>query len=182
MMNLAEYRRPIVTAWPTSCPGPHWSTTGVVLNKDGSFSARRVFVDRIWTPPCRPNWSRRRPSEQRVASSRLRLGDLRRGAAARLPTAIPKARFPDAASAPGRCQNGAREFEEEGAHYESSYFLTLSLLAAARRHRARGRLALRGPRRRQGRGPRGANAGFVDRTDRVLRLVEGFMPEAELAR
>ncbi len=89
----------------------------------------------------------------------------------------PASEFPDAASRLVDAERKA-QFEEEGAHFESRYFLTLLWLPpaddAARaeawlyENRAHGRADWRA-----------ALEGFVDRTDRVLALLEGFMPEAD---
>ena len=50
MLNLAEYRqRPALLAdW---LPWAGLVAPGVVLNKDGSFSARPAFAGRTWTAP-----------------------------------------------------------------------------------------------------------------------------------
>jgi type IV secretion system protein VirB4 len=71
------------------------------------------------------------------------------------------------------------QFEEEGTHFESSYYLTLLFLPPPE-EAARAEAWLYEGRAREG----GIDAnetlkGFIDRTDRVLQLVEGFVPEAE---
>src|SRR3546814_6053976 len=83
--------------------------------------------------------------------------------------------FPEAASALIDAERKA-DFEEEGAHFESSYFLTLLYLPPAE-DVARAESWLY-----EGKAQGGVNAreilrGFVDRTDRLLQLIEGFMPE-----
>ena len=70
------------------------------------------------------------------------------------------------------------QFEEEGAHFESRYFLTLVWLPPAE-DAARAEAWLYEGRDRDGADWRAALGGFIDRTDRVLALVDGFMPEAE---
>ncbi len=70
------------------------------------------------------------------------------------------------------------QFEEEGAHFESRYFLTLLWLPPAD-NSARAEAWLYENRPHDGADWRAALDGFVDRTDRVLALVEGLMPEAE---
>src|SRR3546814_15792307 len=83
--------------------------------------------------------------------------------------------FPEAASALIDAERKA-DFEEEGAHFESSYFLTLLYLPPAEVvARAESWLY-------EGKAQGGVNAreilrGFVDRTDRLLQLLEGFMPD-----
>ncbi|OYW97455.1 MAG: conjugal transfer protein TrbE, partial [Rhizobiales bacterium 32-66-8] len=69
------------------------------------------------------------------------------------------------------------QFDEAGAHYESSYYLTLLWLPPAE-NAARADAWLyegRGDRTASGREALGQ---FVDRAERVLAMVEGFMPEA----
>jgi hypothetical protein len=89
----------------------------------------------------------------------------------------PDSEFPDAAS---RLVDAERrgQFEEEGAHFESRYFLTLLWLPPAD-DAARAEAWLYENRAQGGADWRAALDGFVDRTDRVLALIEGFMPEAE---
>ena len=75
--------------------------------------------------------------------------------------------------------SAGRQFEEEGAHFESAYFLTFLFLPPAE-EAARAEAWLYEGRVRDG----GTDAhemlnGFLDRTDRILQLVEGFMPEAQ---
>jgi type IV secretion system protein VirB4 len=69
------------------------------------------------------------------------------------------------------------QFEEEGAHYESAYFLTFLYLPPAEDAARAERLLYERPERGQAAGAHQVLRGFVDRTDRVLQLVEGFMPE-----
>ncbi len=69
------------------------------------------------------------------------------------------------------------QFEEEGAHFESAYFLTFVWLPPVdAADRAEGWLYEN--RAAAGADGRAALTGFVDRTDRVLALLDGFMPEA----
>ncbi|AYM82168.1 putative conjugal transfer protein TrbE part 2 [Agrobacterium tumefaciens str. Kerr 14] len=68
------------------------------------------------------------------------------------------------------------QFEESGSLYESSYFLTFVwLLPAEEASRMQGWLYE--GRERSGVDPWELLKGFIDRTDRVLHLVEGFVPE-----
>jgi type IV secretion system protein VirB4 len=69
------------------------------------------------------------------------------------------------------------QFEEAGAHYESSYFLTFLFLPPAEGVAMTERLLYEGSNRTIGADAREVLRGFVDRTNRVLQLVEGFMPE-----
>ena len=93
----------------------------------------------------------------------------------------PRQPFPDAVSALVDVERRA-QFEEEGAHFESRYFLTFLWLPPAEDAARAEALALRGRDRATGVDAREVLRGFVDRTDRVLQLVEGFMPEVRLAR
>ena len=88
----------------------------------------------------------------------------------------PESRFPDAASALIDAERKA-DFEEEGAHYESSYYLTFLYLPPAE-DAARAESWLYEGKAQSGVDARAILRGFVDRTDRVLQLVEGFMPES----
>ena len=69
------------------------------------------------------------------------------------------------------------QFEEAGAHYESSYFLTFLYLPPAEGTAKAERLLYEGSNRTVDADAREVLRGFVDRTNRVLQLVEGFMPE-----
>jgi type IV secretion system protein TrbE len=85
--------------------------------------------------------------------------------------------FPDAVSRLVDAERRAH-FKEEGAHFESRHFLTLLWLPPAE-DAARAESWLYENRSRDGADWRGTLAGFIDRADRVLALIEGFMPEAE---
>lgn len=69
------------------------------------------------------------------------------------------------------------QFEEAGAHYESSYYLTLVYLPPAEGAALAERLLYEGSNRPVGADAREVLAGFVDRTNRVLQLIESFMPK-----
>lgn len=84
--------------------------------------------------------------------------------------------FPDAASALVDAERRA-QFEEAGAHYESSYFLTFLYLPPPEGTAKTERLLYEGSNRTVDADGREILRGFVDRTNRVLQLVEGFMPE-----
>ena len=89
----------------------------------------------------------------------------------------PESHFPDAVSRLVDAERRA-QFEEEAAHFESRYFLTLLWLPPPE-DAARAESWLYENRSRDGADWRGALAGFIDRTDRLLALIEGFMPEAD---
>jgi type IV secretory pathway VirB4 component len=173
MMNLAEYRR-TATRLADYLPWAALVGPGVVLNKDGSSSARRAFAAPIWIPPSRPSWSPSPAAQQRLPPSRLGLGDLRRGAAQR-GRDLSRQPFPDPASALVDAERKA-DFEEAGAHFVSSYFLTFLYLPPAE-DAARAETWLYEGREQSGVDPMKILRGFIDRTDRVLALLDGFMPE-----
>ena len=174
MLNLAEYRnRPAGLA--DFLPWAALVAEGVVLNKDGSFQRTARFRG--------PDLDSSTPAELVGVTARLnnalrRLGsgwaifvEAQRVAA----QTYPHSSFPDAASALVDLER-QDAFEEAGAHFESRYFLTFVWLPPAEdASRIEGWLY-------EGRAQTGVDPwellrGFVDRTDRVLQLVEGFMPE-----
>ena len=95
--------------------------------------------------------------------------------------AYPPSRFPDAASALVDAERRA-QFEEEGAHFESAYFLTFLYLPPAEDAARAERLLYEGRERGQAADAHEALRGFVDRTDRVLQLVEGLHAGVPVAR
>jgi type IV secretion system protein TrbE len=174
MMNLAEYRNRNARL-ADYLPWVALVGDGVVLNKDGSFQRTARFRG--------PDLDSAVPAELIAVAGRLNNAFRRLGSgwaifveAQRHPSnSYPDSRFPDAASALVDAERKA-SFEEAGAHFESSYFLTFTYLPPAEdAARAEGWLY-------EGRETKGVDAqealtGFADRTDRVLRLVDAFMPE-----
>ena len=73
--------------------------------------------------------------------------------------------------------SAAPNSKQEGAHYESSYFLTFLYLPPPEDAARAERFLYEGRDRNEDADAREVQRGFVDRTDRVLGLVEGFMPE-----
>jgi len=175
MMNLAEYRR-TARHLADYLPWAALVAKGVILNKDGSFERTAKFRG--------PDLDSATPAELVAITSRLNNALRRLGSgwaifieAQRTPAnRYPRDQFPDPVS---RLVDEERraQFEEEGAHFESRYFLTLVWLPPVE-DAARAEGWLYEGRDHQGADWRGALAGFVDRTDRVLALIEGFMPEA----
>jgi len=174
-MNLAEYRkRPALLA--DYLPWAALVAKGVVLNKDGSFQRTARFRG--------PDLDSATPAELIGTTARLnnalrRLGsgwaifvEAQRDAANR----YPESRFPDAVSALVDAERKA-QFEEEGAHFESAYYLTLCWLPPAE-DAARAEAWLYEGRAKGGVDGREVLRGFIDRTSRVLQLVEGFVPDA----
>jgi type IV secretory pathway VirB4 component/type IV secretory pathway TrbF-like protein len=176
MMSLAEYRRKAqilsdFLLWAALV------AKGAVLNKDGSFQRTARFRG--------PDLDSATPSELVAISGHLNNALRRLGSgwgifveAQRQPdNRYPESFFPDAVSRLVDAERRA-QFEEEGAHFENRYFLTLVWLPPAE-DAARAESWLYENRSRDGADWRGALAGFIDRTDRVLALIEGFMPEAD---
>src|SRR5271166_4284338 len=163
MMNLAEYRRrsqSLVDFLP-------WAALveeGVVLNKDGSFQRAAKFRG--------PDLESATPAELVGVTARLNNALRRLGSgwalfveASRVPAQnYPRSEFPDRVSALVDAERRA-QFEAEGAHFESFYFLTFVWMPPAEdSSRAEGWLY-------EGKSQQGADAkellkGFADRTDR----------------
>ena len=175
MLNLAEYRKK-PQALADFLPWAALVAPGVIANKDGSFQRTARFRG--------PDLDSATPAELVSTTARLN-GALRRlGSgwavfveAQRVPAnRYPRSRFSDAASALVEMERRF-QFEEEGAHFESAYFLTLVWLPPVdAADRAEGWLYEN--RAAAGADGRAALTGFIDRTDRVLALLDGFMPEA----
>jgi type IV secretion system protein TrbE len=177
MLNLAEYRKkPQCLA--DFLPWAALVAKGVVLNKDGSLQRTARFRG--------PDLDSATPSELVGAAARLNNALRRLGsgwaifveASRHAAQGYPHSTFPDPVSALVDTERCA-QFEEQGTHFESSYYLTLLFLPPAE-EAARAEAWLYEGRAREG----GIDAnetlkGFIDRTDRVLQLVEGFVPEAE---
>jgi len=148
---------------------------GVVLNKDGALQRTARFRG--------PDLDSATAAELVATAGRLNNALRRLGSgwalfveAQRNPVeAYPTSRFPDPVSALVDEERRA-DFVAAGAHFDSAYFLTfLYLPPAESAGKAEAWLY-------EGRGDRSIDwqavlAGFVDRTDRILALVEGFVPE-----
>ena len=149
---------------------------GVVLNKDGSLQRTAKIRG--------PDLDSATPAELTATAARLnnalrRLGsgwalfvEARRDPA----SAYPQSQFPDPASALVDLER-REQFAEAGASFESRYFLTLLWRPPAEEEARIGAWMI------EGRETRGVDAweqvqAFIARTDRVLQLVEGFMPLA----
>ncbi|GEC59165.1 type IV secretion/conjugal transfer VirB4 family ATPase [Bradyrhizobium japonicum] len=174
MLNLAEYRnRPHSLA--DFLPWAALVEKGVVLNKDGAFQRTARFRG--------PDLDSATPAELVGVTARLNNALRRLGSgwaifveAQRIAAqTYPHNTFPDAASALVDLER-RDAFEEAGAHFESRYFLTFVWLPPAE-DASRIENWLYEGRAQSGVDPRELLRGFVDRTNRVLQLVEGFMPE-----
>ena len=174
MMNLAEYRR-TDTRLADFLPWAALVETGVVLNKDGSFQRTARFrgpdLDSAVAAELVAVAGRLNNAFRRLGSGWAIFVEAQRHAAGH----YPDSRFPDAASALVDAERKA-DFDEEGAHYESSYFLTIVYLPPAEDAARAERILYEGRERAEGADAREVLRGFVDRTDRMLQLVEGFMP------
>jgi type IV secretion system protein VirB4 len=175
MLNLSEYRR-FTTRLADFLPWAALVDAGIVLNKDGSFQRTARFRG--------PDLDSAVPAELVAVAGRLNNALRRLGSgwavfveAQRYSSnAYPPSSCPDVASALVDAERRA-QFEEEGAHYESAYFVTLLYLPPAEDAARAERFLYEGRDRGQAADGHEALRGFVDRTDRVLQLVEGFMPE-----
>ena len=174
MMNLAEYRRS-ASRLADFLPWVALAAEGVVLNKDGSFQRTAKFRG--------PDLDSAVAAELVAVASRINNAFRRLGSgwsifveAQRSEAAIyPASTFPDPASGLVDAERRA-DFEAEGVHFVSGYFLTFLLLPAAE-EAARAENWLYEGRERRGVDPNELLRSFVDRTDRVLALLDGFMPE-----
>ena len=175
MMSLAEYRRSTAQL-ADFLPWAALVDEGIVLNKDGSFQRTAKFRG--------PDLDSAVPAELVGVAGRLNNALRRLGSgwavfveAQRQPAGkYPEGYFPDVASALVDVERRA-EFEQEGAHYESSYFLTFLYLPPPEDPARAERFLYEGRDRSEDANAREVQRGFVDRTERVLGLVEGFMPE-----
>lgn len=174
MMNLAEYRNHNARL-ADFLPWAALLSEGVVLNKDGSFQRTARFRG--------PDLDSAVPAELVAVAGRLnnafrRLGsgwaifvEAQRHASNRYPDSM----FPDAASALVEAERKA-DFEQAGAHFESDYFLTFVWLPSTE-DAARAETWLYEGRDAAGVDPHEIMLGFIDRTDRLIRLIEAFMPD-----
>jgi type IV secretion system protein VirB4 len=176
MMNLAEYRSKsdrLADFLPWVC----LVAEGVVLNKDGAFQRTARFRG--------PDLDSATPAELVAVTARLN-GALRRlGSgwavfveAQRVPAlSYPVSEFPDAVSELVDVER-REQFREEGAHFESFYYLTL-LWMPPPEEAARAEAWLYEGRAKTGVDLKELLASFIDRTSRILHLAETFMPAAE---
>ncbi len=176
MMNLSEYRTKsarLADFLPWVC----LVAEGVVLNKDGAFQRTARFRG--------PDLDSATPAELVAVAARLNSALRRLGSgwavfveAQRVPAVTyPVSDFPDAVSELVDVER-REQFREEGAHFESFYYLTLLWMPLAE-EAARAESWLYEGRSKTGVDPRELLKSFIDRTGRMLHLVEGFMPEAE---
>ncbi|MBR3192741.1 conjugal transfer protein TrbE [Bosea sp. (in: a-proteobacteria)] len=174
MMSLREYRSDAAHL-ADFLPWAALVGEGAVLNKDGSFQRTARFRG--------PDLDSATPAELVATTARLNNALRRLGSgwaifveAQRAPAlAYPDSDFPDPASALVDMER-REQFREEGAHFESRYYLTLAWMPPAE-DAARAEGWLYEGRSGSGVDPWELLKGFIDRSDRVLNLVEGFVPE-----
>jgi type IV secretion/conjugal transfer VirB4 family ATPase len=174
MFNLAEYRRSSALL-SDYLPWAALVGDGVVLNKDGSFQRSAAFRG--------PDLESAVAAELVAVAGRLNNALRRLGSgwaifveAQRHEAAIyPDSRFPDVASSLVDAERKA-DFEAAGAHFESRYFLTFTWLPPAEEG-ARAEAWLYEGRDHAGVDAHELQRGFVDRSNRILALLDGFMPE-----
>ena len=174
MMNLSEYRRTAVRLadflpW-AALVGP-----GVVVNKDGSFQRTARFrgpdLDSAVAAELVAVAGRINNAFRRLGSGWSIFVEAQRQEAATYPASV----FPDPASGLVEEERKA-DFEEAGIHFVSDYFLTILYLPPAE-DAARAETWLYEGREQSGVDPHEVMRAFIDRTDRVLALLDGFMPE-----
>jgi type IV secretion system protein TrbE len=174
MMPLAEYRSR-ASHLADYLPWAALVAAGVVLNKDGSFQRTARFRG--------PDLESSTPGQLAVTTARLNNALKRLGSgwalfveAERHPAApYPRSSFPEALSWLIEEERRAR-FEEEGAHFESAYYLTLLYLPPGEGRARAGRLLFEPP-PAEGVNWREQLAAFITDTDRFLALLEGLMAE-----
>jgi len=175
MMNLSEYRGS-AACLADFLPWAALVAPGVILNKDGSFQRSLRFRG--------PDLDSATPAELVAVTARLNSALRRLGSgwavfveAQRVPALdYPECDFPDPVSELVEMER-REQFREAGAHFESFYYLTLLWMPPAE-NAARTESWLY-----EGRSGSGVDAhelltGFIDRTNRILNLIEGFMPAA----
>jgi type IV secretion system protein VirB4 len=188
MFSLSEYRNRNARL-ADYLPWAALIAPGVVLNKDGSFQRTAGFRG--------PDLDSAVAAELVAVAGRINNAIRRLGSgwslfveARRNPSSTyPQCRFPDAASAlvdaerradfEGEPDDGSAEEtgrRPQGTHFVSDYFLTFLYLPPPEEATRTEDWLYEG---RQGSGvdPREVLSGFVDRTERVLALIDGLMPE-----
>ncbi|CAM5473301.1 conjugal transfer protein TrbE [Mesorhizobium sp. UC74_2] len=174
MMNLSEYRR-TAARLADFLPWAALVGPGVIVNKDGSFQRTARFrgpdLDSAVAAELVAVSGRINNAFRRLGSGWSIFVEAQRSEAATYPDST----FPDPASGLVDEERKA-DFEEAGIHFVSDYFLTILYLPPAE-DAARAETWLYEGREQSGVDPQEVMRGFIDRTDRVLALLDGFMPE-----
>ena len=174
MLDLREYRRR-ASKLADYLPWVGLVAPGVVLNKDGAFQRTAEFrgpdLDSATDAEVAAVAARLNGALRRLGSGWALYVEARRDPA----LAYPMSAFPDPVSALVDEERRA-DFQRSGDHFESRYYLTLTYLPPVER---RGRLEGLFVEGRGGAGVdwRGELSGFIDRSDRVLALLDGLMPK-----
>ncbi len=196
MMRLAEYRSKAALL-ADFLPWAALVAPGIVINKDGSLQRTARFRG--------PDLDSATPAELVATSARLNNALRRLGSgwavfveAQRVPARdYPLSAFPDPVSAlvdaerraqfEGEPDQGSLQWSDTpanadqesatAAHFERAYFLTLVWMPPADEVGRAGRWFYEGA-PAKGANPREHLASFAARTDRLLDLLDGFMPEA----
>lgn len=175
MMSLREYRS-TSACLADFLPWAVLAAPGIVLNKDGSFQRTARFRG--------PDLDSSTPAELVAVAARINNALRRLGSgwalfveAQRLPAqAYPQGLFCDRASALVDMERRA-QFREAGVHFESFYYLTLLWLPPAEEI-SRAESWLYEGQVKGALDPLTHLRNFADRTDRLIHLLDGFMPEA----
>ena len=175
MLDLREYaRRP-----KQLCDYLPWAALvapGVVLNKDGAFQRTAGFrgpdLESVGAAEVAAVAARLNNALRRLGSGWAIFVEARRDPAMAYPDGV----FPDPVSALVDIER-RQAFLEEGAHFESRYFLTLVYLPPAERTGRLENLFVEG-RAQADIDWRAQLAGFVDQSDRLLALIQGLAREA----
>ena len=174
MMNLSEYHR-TAARLADFLPWAALVGPGVVVNKDGSFQRTARFrgpdLDSAVAAELVAVAGRINNAFRRLGSGWSIFVEAQRSEAA----TYPDSSFPDPASGLVDEERKA-DFEEAGSHFVSDYYLTFLYLPPAE-DAARAETWLYEGREQSGVDPHEVMRGFIDRTDRVLALLDGFMPE-----
>ncbi len=174
MINLAEYRRS-ATRLADYLPWVALIAEGTVLNKDGSLERTASFrgpdLDSAVAAELVAVAGRINNAFRRLGSGWSIFVEAQRHEAATYPASV----FPDPASGLVDAERKA-DFEEEGVHFVSGYYLTFLYLPPAE-EAARAETWLYEGREQSGVDPNEILRSFTDRTGRVLALLDGFMPE-----
>lgn len=174
MISLREYRAR-AACLADFLPWAALVSKGIVLNKDGSFQRTARFRG--------PDLDSSTPAELVAVTARMNNALRRLGSgwaifveAQRLPaSAYPDSSFPDPVSTLVDLER-KEQFREAGAHFESGYFLTLLWMPPAEDGACAENWLYEG-RAGGASDPWTLVKSFIDRTDRLLNLLEGFMPE-----
>jgi hypothetical protein len=175
MMNLAEYRNRN-TRLADFLPWVALVGAGIVLNKDGSLqrTARFRGPDLDSAVPAELVAVAAASTTPSVASAPAGRSSSRRSAMAPRPIRTACSR---SALRPGRCRAQGRLRGSRRA-FRVELLPDIPLSAARRGCGARRDLAVRRPRPRSGVDAHEILRGFADRTDRILQLIDAFMPNA----